>query len=456
MEITPNPKLRTGSLPPDASPAEVRNWRVGQVLSAVATSADRGGSADLRIGGQTYRAQVPFTVQSGDRMLLEVIRAGGTPLLRPMGAERSPDPVQAALRAALPRQGALTPLLANLAQLAKPQNAPPLHPLVLEAARTLFQRLATVSQVSTADGLRRAAANAGTQLEAKLAQAASGRTPAAPLGDDFKAGLLRLRQAAEQALRASPPPATAPSLRAAAPAARTPEVRTLPLAVPTNQPAAAQNGRPTNTAAATGSSNPTAVAATVATVRVVAPLLPPLTESQPQPQGRAAPFPALLEPAKFLQGLLQQVESSLARLQLNQLASQHTDGDQRQVWLLELPVRRDQATLDLLHLRIERENESGSGTARRQGTGWTVQVALDLDGLGPVQARIGLRNRQVSTAFQTEREGTSLLFRRHLDELRTQMEAAGLDVAAMSCQVGQTQPPPTASGTTSGLVDEQA
>ncbi len=454
MEITPNSNLKPGSLPADASPAEVRNWRVGQVLSAVAASSDRGGSAELRIGGQTYRAQVPFTVQSGDRMLLEVIRTEGTPLLRPVGAERSPDPVQAALRAALPRQGALTPLLANLVQLAKPQNAPPLHPLVLEAARTLFQRLATASQASTADGLRRAAANAGTQLEAKLAHAASGRTPAAPIGDDFKAGLLRLRQAAEQALRTSTPPAPSKA-QGAAPAARAPEVRTLPLAAPTNTPATAKNGAPTPAAA--GTSNPSAPAAAATTVRVVAPLLPPLSESQPQPQGRAAPFPALLEPAKFLQGLLQQVESSLARLQLNQLASQHTDGDQRQVWMLELPVRRDQSTLDLLHLRIERENESGSGRARRQqGGGWTVQVALDLDGLGPVQARIGLRNGQVSTAFQTEGEGTSELFRRHLDELRTQLEAAGLDVTAMSCQVGQTQPPSTPPGRTSGLLDEQA
>ncbi len=456
MEITPNPNLRAGSLPADASPAEVRNWRVGQVLSAVATNADRSGSADLRIGGQTYRAQVPFTVQSGDRMLLEVIRTGDTPLLRPLGAERSPDPVQAALRAALPRQGPLTPLLANLVQLAKSQDAPPLHPLVLQAARTLFQRLATTSQVSTADGLRRAAANAGTQLEAKLAQAASGRTPAAPIGDDFKAGLLRLRQAAEQSLRTSTPPAPSKTpQQGAAPAARAPEVRTLPVAAPTNQPAAGKNGAPTSIAA--GTSNPPAAAAIASTVRVVAPLLPPLSESQPQPQGRAAPFPALLEPAKFLQGLLQQVESSLARLQLNQLASQHTDGDQRQVWLLELPVRRDQTTLDLLHLRIEQENDTGSGTARRQqGGGWTVQVALDLDGLGPVQARIGLRNGQVSTAFQTEREGTSELFRLHLDELRTQLEVAGLDVAAMSCQVGQTPPPSTPPGRTSGLVDEQA
>lgn len=455
MEIDPN--LKPGGLPRDASPAEVRNWRVGQVLNAVATSADRGGRADLRIGGQTFQAQVPFTVRPGDRMMLEVIRTGTTPLLRPVGAERSPDPVQAALRTALPRQGTLPPVLANVAQLATSPSPPPVPTPVTEAARALFQHLSTPRQTATAEGLRQAVQNAGGQLEARLAQAASGRPDAAALRGDFKAGLLRLREAVNEALRQPPPAPTRGSAPAPTPSnpIPMPQARTMPLA--TQAPTAAQPpaaGRPTITVQAPQSAAAGASTAN-ADPRTAPPLLPPLAANQPQAQGRAAPFPLLLEPAKLLQGLLHQVDSSLARLQLHQLASQPTDGDQRQVWLLELPIRRDQ-TVDVMHLRIERETEGAGSERDRRGNGWTVKLAFDLDGLGPVQARVGLHGGMVSAAFWTERSSTLELFQRHLAELRRQLQAAGLDVGAIRCEAGPAPHSRDETKPVSGILDERA
>lgn len=448
MEINPN--LQTSGLRSDASPAEVRNWRVGQVLNAVATTADRGGSADLRIGGQTYQAQVPFTVRPGDRMLLEVIRTGTTPLLRPVGAERSPDPVQAALRTALPRQGTLPPLLANVAQVATQQQPPSIPAAVTEAARTLFQHLSSPRDTATATGLRQALQNAGGQLEAKLARAAAGRADAGPVGQDFKAGLLRLRDAVQTALR-QPLPEVTRTTPQSAEAVRLPQARTMPLASQSApMPPAPTANKPQVTVAAPPTAGPTQTQG-----RSAPPLLPPLTNTQPQPQARVAPFPLLLEPAKLLQGLLHQVEASLARLQLHQLASQPVDGEQRQVWLLELPIRRDQ-TVDVMHLRIEREEDSPDQKNRRNGTGWTVKVAFDLEGLGPVQARVGLHSGMVSTAFWTERSDTHELFHQHLSELRRHMQAAGLDVGGISCQLGSAPQPVQDTPQRSGILDERA
>lgn len=448
MEINPN--LKPGGLRADANPAEVRNWRVGQVLNAVATGAERAGSAPLRIGGQTFQAQVPFPVQPGDRLLLEVVRTGTVPLLRPVGTATRPDAIQAALRAALPQQGGLPPLLANIAQLATARDAPPLAPAVLDAARKLLQRLPSDRQAGTAEGLRRAVDGAGTRLEAKLAQAATGRSPATPIGDDFKAGLLRLREALNQALR-SPPPPTAARAAATAPA---PEVRTQGL-----PPATA----PTTTSAhpagpAPAHNNPSSANVptnAAATSRGVAPLLPPLTANQPQAQARAMPFPLTLEPNKWLHGLTQQVESALARVQLNQLATQPADGEQRQVWLLELPLRRDNG-VDVLHLRIEREPEHTDSPGARSGNGWTVRLAFDLEGLGPVQSRVGLHGGLVSSAFWAERPETAELLQRHLGTLREQLEAAGLDVAGLTAQLGRPQAPDPGPAPASGIVDERA
>lgn len=447
MEI--DPSLKAGTLRSDASPAEVRNWRVGQVLNAVATSADRGGQADLRIGAQSYQAQVPFTVRPGDRMTLEVIRTGAIPLLRPLAAARSPDPVQTALRTALPRQAPLPPLLANLAQIADAHRSPPLPQPVAAAARAVFERLATPTQVASSAGLRQALQNAGTQLEAKLSQAANHAPAAGSLGEDLKAGLLRLREALTQAVR--PTSNTAPTLTQqstapAQPPLRGPEVRTLPL-----PPTAASAPRPQITI----THPPAAPAATGAEPRPAPPLLPPLAANQPHPQGRAAPLPLLPDPGRLLHSLLQQVDSSLARLQLNQLAAQPVEGEPRQMWLLELPLRREQGA-DLLHLRIEREPDPEQGSGAGTKTGWTVKLAFDLEGLGPVHARVGLHHGLVSTAFWSESRVTHGLFQQHLGALRRQLTEAGLDVGAMSCQVGQPAQPPGPKPPRSGIVDEQA
>jgi hypothetical protein len=163
---------------------------------------------------------------------------------------------------------------------------------------------------------------------------------------------------------------------------------------------------------------------------------PPLRGQPPQPQARGTASLQALQPAPLLRAeLLQQAEASLARLQLNQLASLPQGRDTGLEWLLDLPVRRGEET-DIWSLGIRRDEGEDGRDPEQQGPLWTVQLAFDLPGLGPMQARVSLRGEQVSTWFWATREETMPLLQDHLRELRRELEASGLRVGELHCLRG--------------------
>ena len=72
-------------------------------------------------------------------------------------------------------------------------------------------------------------------------------------------------------------------------------------------------------------------------------------------------------------------------------------------------------------------------------------LAFDLKGLGPVRVQISLQQDLVSTFWWADNPITATLFQQHIDTLRTRMNAAGLQVNRLDCQVGipdAERPPP--------------
>ena len=90
--------------------------------------------------------------------------------------------------------------------------------------------------------------------------------------------------------------------------------------------------------------------------------------------------------------------------------------------------------MGLVSLRVGRDRAN----AGKSETGaWTVNLALDLGELGRVSARVALSGGTVSSNLWAEQASTAELFASHLDELRDTLNAAGLKVGAICCQVGQ-------------------
>lgn len=372
-----------------SSPVQ-KAWQVGQLLKASVVTANTNGTASLRINGVLFDAltQTRLPAAPGQALQLQVVRAGETPVLRVLDTSNPADPLTRALRTALPRQGGLRPLLANIAALAQTSNASPTRPAahLVQLGKQVFRNLPDVETVSQPGGLRRALLDSGIFLEAKLAQGQTGvQSPS--LITDFKAGLLRLFSGLLALRQAGDHKVAPPSNRTTtAPPAPAPPLRGIPL-----QPQAAASAS--------------------------------LTE----PQSNAG----------AVRELLPQVEAGLARVQLSQLASLPGNDYATPMWTVELPVRREDRT-DLFHLHIRRDR---GGTRSTDAETWSVSLAFDLEGLGAVHARVTVVGRQVSLGLRVERAATASLFNRHLEELDSRFQQAGLELGDIRCHCGVPQDP---------------
>ncbi len=140
---------------------------------------------------------------------------------------------------------------------------------------------------------------------------------------------------------------------------------------------------------------------------------------------------------QVLAELLRNVGSGLARLQLSQLVSSAADEEGKRAWIMEIPVRSGEH-IDLIQLRIEKEKNQRSP---KKLALWTITLALELRGLGPVQARVTLADNIVSTHFWAEHASTTELINQHLTILENRYQEVGLTVGALKAHHG-TAPDP--------------
>lgn len=438
-------------------------WRPGQLLQATVTES-AAGKVLLTIGQRQLSAETSLRLQNGQQLTLQVQSLGKQPVLR-IVAPAADNTLAAAARLLLPRQGPMSPLLSSLSQLAvAPQAAMP--GLVKELMRSMVRQMPTPESASTPRGLKQALGESGVFLERHLLASPAPGSGNAALGADLKANLLRLLQL----LRNWPPAGN----YGAPPAAPKPDTAGLPATSPpaagntsTPSPAASDSDPPAATpqqlrravqstlaptgpkGATTPHSAPTlagTAAGTDAASRAMAAphpatsAPPPLPGSVPSAQTPVQVSLDLLNRFGNLRtDLLQQTEAALARIQMNQLAALPRDAERGLLeWLFELPIRRGDE-LDLWCMRLFREP---SGQARQDEPAtpeWSVQLAFDLPGLGPMQAQVRITQHQVSTQFWVEHTATLSLLREHLPELRQALLHSGLEVGELDCHSGRMQ-----------------
>lgn len=372
----------TGQLTLAKAQSVIGTWKLGQVLSANVLATTQGG-LELRIGNTRVQAQTTLNAAPGQNLQLKVISTGERPVLQIITADKQADTLPQAMRLLLPRQTGLPPLLANLSQLNQLAQAgggkQALPNNLLQLGQQIMKLLPGSDAVSRPTGLRQAILDSGVFMESKLAQAVqTGSRP--QLGTDFKAGLLRLARdlTGEQ-----------PKLFQASTESK-----------PASLPSSPQTP-------------------------------PPLRGTPVQPQASAEPS-LQNNHATVVRELVQQIESSLARVQLNQLASVPGDQTSAPLFTLELPVRRGNQA-DVFDLRIQRDSEGNGDEIEK----WSVWLAFDFDGLGPVRTLISAHGNQVSVSLWAEQDHTATAFDQNLDQLRTNLDRAGLEVGRLASQPGR-------------------
>ena len=274
----------------------------------------------------------------------------------------------------------------------------------------LFGALPDAAQLSTAKGLAAALENSGILLESKLLGGQSQTLPT-----DLKANLLRLITQLLPNLPAGTPLTAANASLAQA------------------MPALARD------------------------------LLGSLGKASNRQQALSFPLPSRLLQAMDgeadLEALLKLAAAAISRLQTHQLSSLAQsqvgpDGNLLTTWQLELPMRNQQELVPL-QVKIQRDEGNAQSKSEKKETLWKVELAFDLDPLGPLQVQALLAHGRLSSQLWAERSSTVSLIDAELDNLRQRLSAAGLQVGELACSQGM---PPRGPRTTleQRWVDETA
>ncbi|KFF83583.1 flagellar hook-length control protein FliK [Pseudomonas syringae] len=304
------------------------------------------------------------------------------------------------------RQGSLDTLINALQNLqsGSPTNTSPAISAPLQASiNQLLADLPDVEQMTTPKGVAQALNASGVFLEARLL---AGLNPAQQL-PDMKANLMRL---IAQIL-----PGLPDNMSYGAAAASNTLARTMPNAI--------RNA--------------------LGTLGLVA------ARTQPS----IFPLPSRTvsggEKEDDLEILLKLAAAAVSRLQSHQLGGleqtrTNADGTQVTTWQLEVPMRNAHDIVPL-QVKVQREDTPDQDAAEdRDGIEikdtreklWKVDLAFDLEPLGPLQVHAQLLRGTLSSQLWAERPDSAALIEHELGYLRERLIACGLAVGELACSHG--------------------
>ncbi|MFJ2362794.1 flagellar hook-length control protein FliK [Pseudomonas sp. NPDC087697] len=355
------------------------------------------------LSGSTLSIDSPQPLRIGS-LLSALVQGAQSLSFVPLAGRQEQLAVSQQLLAQQSRQGSLSGLIDAL------QNLPASDTTsddLRAAVDKLLADLPDAQQLSTPKGLAQALANSGLFLETKLL---TGQNPA--LTPDMKGNLLRL-------------------IAQLAP------------------------GLPANT-----SFNAVIAANTLAQAlpSFVRSALGTLGQVSAKPQPSSFPLPSRLlqslEGEGDLEHLLRLAAAAVSRLQSHQLSSLEQtgmteDGKLQTTWQLEIPMRNLQDIVPL-QIKFQREDtpekEQHEKLAERDPKQrlWRVELAFDMEPLGPLQIQAQLAQGKLSSQLWAERPYTASLIESNLGGLRAQLLASGLNVGDLDCHLGT---PPQGSKT---------
>ncbi len=131
-----------------------------------------------------------------------------------------------------------------------------------------------------------------------------------------------------------------------------------------------------------------------------------------------------------LMALFKEVDSVHKKLQFNQL-SMLKDPEASNVaasWLFDLPIK-DKHNVDLVQVQIDQQKKQAEHDDER----WQVQLCLDTQNLGPVQASVTLHGEDVKVVIRAERAESAQLLEENLPLLNATLAKLNVSISHMSC-----------------------
>lgn len=193
-------------------------------------------------------------------------------------------------------------------------------------------------------------------------------------------------------------------------------------------------------------------------LRFPAPIPPSATNTSGAAAGGGASSESINagETLRLLAGMINRITVN----QLHSQAASTTGADGQtanQTWIFELPWVSSTTEVKLIQGRLEERQEESEGndaSAHQGEREWRLNLALDLDGTGPIYFDVALKGRQLNTTVWAEQQTTVSLVRKTSNHLETALARLNLDVKPVECLQGK--PPAMVTKLSQQLVDEHA
>ncbi|MFV2059299.1 MAG: flagellar hook-length control protein FliK, partial [Gammaproteobacteria bacterium] len=135
----------------------------------------------------------------------------------------------------------------------------------------------------------------------------------------------------------------------------------------------------------------------------------------------------------ILNELLRNIESSLSKIQYNQLQHFISDDSLKSNWFIDLPIRHDDGS-DIIHFRFSKNNNSDCDANDDK---WSVTLSFSLEKLGDISIQLYLQNNKIGATVWASTNDTYNLFNQYLPDLQLQMENSGINVSNLRCNKGE-------------------
>jgi hypothetical protein len=147
--------------------------------------------------------------------------------------------------------------------------------------------------------------------------------------------------------------------------------------------------------------------------------------------------------------LLDETDGALARQTLLQIASlpdaiasQQTDAPPKLT--MDIPLATPLGTA-IVQLQIEHDEEQQDGEAQREKT-WRINLAIDVEPLGPVRASVSQMSGLTHVVLMAERKESAQALRDDLPTLQASLAEAALEVGDLQCLSGKPPAPVAPAG----------
>ena len=128
--------------------------------------------------------------------------------------------------------------------------------------------------------------------------------------------------------------------------------------------------------------------------------------------------------------LNKQIESSIARIEVNQSKAVVSYDNQSPLWSIEVPVK-DEKDIDLLKLNIHEDKDPNNDDKKNRH--WTTDLKITFENIGSLSAKLSIIDKEVNAILWSDNQILNSLIEDNLAVLNKKIELHGLTTGKITC-----------------------